>query len=192
MDKLAPLLALVLLMGVSMWIGIAANRAAAKGGFLEGYFLGNRGLGSWSMALTATVMSGGTFMGFPSLVYKFGWVVALWIASYMVVPICTFAVLGKRMGQLSRETGAITLPDLLRERFQSPALGMAASAMMIFILSFSLVAQFKGGAIILQKVLPAMPGLTDAAWKVGDKSPVFIYGLIIFTLVVVSYTVYGG
>jgi sodium/pantothenate symporter len=192
MDSLAPLLALVLLMGVSMWIGVAANRTAQKGGFLEGYFLGNRGLGSWSMALTATVMSGGTFMGFPSLVYKFGWVVALWIASYMVVPICTFAVLGKRMGQLSRATGAITLPDLLRERFRSPALGMAASVMMIFILSFSLIAQFKGGAIILQKVLPAIPGLAEAGWKLGDKSPAFIYGLVIFTLVVVSYTVYGG
>src|SRR5688572_17977740 len=136
MDNLAPLLALVLLMGVSMWIGVAANRAAEKGGFLEGYFLGNRGLGSWSMALTATVMSGGTFMGFPSLVYKFGWVVALWIASYMVVPICTFGVLGKRMGQLSRLTGAITLPDFLRERFSSPKLGIWGSALILFILGF--------------------------------------------------------
>jgi sodium/pantothenate symporter len=193
MPNLLPLLALVLMMAASMWIGVVANRVTEKGGgFAKGYFLGNRGLGSWSMALTATVMSGGTFMGFPAYVYQHGWVVALWIASYMVVPLCTFAVLGKRMGQLSRLTGAITLPELLRERFQSPALGLAASAMMIFILAFSLIAQFKGGAVILQQVLPGFPGLADQHWTLHDKSPAFIYGLGVFALVVVSYTVYGG
>lgn len=189
--SLWPLAALVVLMGASMWIGVAANRASEKGGFLKSYFLGNRGLGSWSMALTATVMSGGTFMGFPSLVYQYGWVLALWIASYMVVPLCTFAVLGKRMGQLSRLTGAITLPDLLRERFSSPRLGAIASGLMIFILAFSLLAQFKAGAIILQLVLPAIPGLPLEGSFLG-QSPGFMYGLVIFTLVVVTYTVYGG
>ena len=37
-------------------------------------------------------------MGFPSLVYSHGWVVGLWIASYMLVPLSGFAVLGKRFG----------------------------------------------------------------------------------------------
>lgn len=102
MHDLLPLFALILLMVFSLVIGGAASRAAERGGFLKGYFLGNRGLGAWSMALTATVMSGGTFMGFPSLVYQYGWVLALWIGSYMMVPLCTFAILGKRMGQISR------------------------------------------------------------------------------------------
>ena len=62
-------------------------------------------------------------MGFPSLVYTHGWVVALWIASYMVVPITGFGVLGKRLAQLSRRTGAITVPDLFRARFDSPRWG---------------------------------------------------------------------
>ncbi len=187
-----PLLTLGIVMIASMAIGVLANRASQQGGFLQSYFLGNRGLGPWSMALTATVMSGGTFMGFPALVYQYGWVLALWIASYMMVPLCTFGVLGKRLGQLSRETGAITLPELLRERFRSPTLGIIASALMIGILGFSLVAQFKGGALILQHVLPHVPGLTDAGWAIGDKSAGFIYGLIIFTVVVISYTVHGG
>lgn len=191
MDKLAPLLVLCALMGVSLWIGIVANRASEKGGFLRGYFLGNRGLGSWSMALTATVMSGGTFMGFPALVYQYGWVVALWIASYMVVPLCTFAVLGKRMGQLSRLTGAITLPDFLRERFNSPKLGIWGSSLILFILAFSLVAQFKAGALIMQQVLPAVPGIPTEGELFG-QSPAFVYGLFIFTVVVVTYTVTGG
>ncbi|MFN3651581.1 MAG: sodium:solute symporter family transporter [Armatimonadota bacterium] len=189
LNDLAPLLALVALMAVSMAIGIAANRTVEKGGFMRGFFLGNRGLGSWSMALTATVMSGGTFMGFPSLVYKHGWSLALWICSYMVVPLCTFAVLGKRMGELSRKTGAITMPELFRERFQSPQLGLIASGLMVLILSVGLVAQFKGGALILQHVLPGLP---KSGPTVLGQSPAFLWGLAIFTLVVVSYTVYGG
>jgi len=188
----APLLALVFMMAISMAIGFVANRSSEEGGFLKGYFLGNRGLGSWSMALTATVMSGGTFMGFPALVYKYGWVLALWIASYMMVPLCTFAILGKRMGQLSRQTGAITLPDLLRERFQNPALGIAASVLMICILTLSLVAQFKGGAIVLQVVLPALPELPSDLTTMLGRPSAFMYGLAIFALVVVTYTIFGG
>jgi sodium/pantothenate symporter len=179
-------------MVASMAIGMAANRSSERGGFLKGFFLGNRSLGAWAMALTATVMSGGTFMGFPSLVYQYGWVLALWIASYMMVPLCTFAILGKPIGRLARKTGAITLPDLLRERFQSPTLGLVASGVMVFILCVNLVAQFKGGAIVLQKVLPSWVGFSQTAQSLGGQSPAFLCGLTIFTVVVVSYTVYGG
>jgi len=189
---MAPLLALAALMIASMAIGVVANRAAQRGGFLKGFFLGNRSLGSWSMALTATVMSGGTFMGFPSLVYSYGWVLALWIGSYMMVPLCTFGVLGKRIGQISRQTGAITVPEFFRERFESPHLGLVASLLMVFILAFGLIAQFKAGATIMQLVLPDLGGIGLLGSGFGDKSPAFLYGLIIFTAVVLSYTLYGG
>ncbi|MBI3463292.1 MAG: sodium:solute symporter, partial [Planctomycetes bacterium] len=113
-------LALIVFITASIWLGTVAQRAVRRGAFLKGYFLGNRGLGAWTLALTATVQSGGTFMGFPSLVYSHGWAVALWICGYMVVPITGFGVLGKRFAQLSRRTGAITMPDLFRARFDSP------------------------------------------------------------------------
>ena len=116
------LAALVLFILASMWIGMLANKAMQSGTFMKGFFLGNRGLGAWALALTATVQSGGTFMGFPSLVYTHGWIVALWIFGYMVVPITGFGVLGKRLAQLSRKTGALTVPDMFRARFNSPRL----------------------------------------------------------------------
>ena len=75
------LVALVLFIVASGYIGVLANRATREGSFLKGFFLGNRGLGAWALALTATVQSGGTFMGFPSLVYTHGWIVSLWIGS---------------------------------------------------------------------------------------------------------------
>src|SRR5215813_5864749 len=127
--------ALLLFIAASMWIGSMANKAMQKGSFLKGFFLGNRGLGSWTLALTATVQSGGTFMGFPSLVYSHGWAVALWISAYMVVPLTGFGVLGKRMAQLSRRTNAITVPDLFRERFGSPAVGLVALSFILLFMS---------------------------------------------------------
>jgi sodium/pantothenate symporter len=144
------LIALGLFILASMWIGVLANRATREGSFMKGFFLGNRGLGSWALALTATVQSGGTFMGFPSLVYTHGWTVVLWIAGYMVVPITGFGVLGKRLAQISRRCGAITVPDLFRERFASPGLGLLASLFILFYMSFMMVAQFKAGALVMK------------------------------------------
>jgi SSS family solute:Na+ symporter/sodium/pantothenate symporter len=188
------LIALVLFTLISLGLGVVANFAQRKGSFLEKYFLGNRSLGAFAVALTAAVMSGGTFVGFPSLVYQFGWIVGLWICSYMVAPLTVLGVLGKRVGQLSRKTGAITLPDLFRERFGSPALGVLTSVLVMFFLVCNLVPQFKAGAIILKIALPSETG----RWFVGEESAVavndagYYVALAIFTATVVAYTAYGG
>jgi SSS family solute:Na+ symporter/sodium/pantothenate symporter len=153
--ELATFLALVVFMVISLGLGIVANMVGrVQSGFLKSYFLGNRSLGAFAVALTAAVMSGGPFMGFPSLVYKFGWVVGLWICSYMVIPVTVLGVLGKRIGQLARRTGAITLPDFFRERFESPLLGLITSLLVLFFLTSNLIAQFKAGGLILKLVLP--------------------------------------
>src|SRR5262249_36744277 len=187
------LIALVLFTLISLGLGVVANFAQRKGSFLEKYFLGNRSLGAFAVALTAAVMSGGTFMGFPSLVYTFGWVVGLWIASYMVAPLTVLGVLGKRIGQISRRTGAITLPDLFRERFGSPTLGLLTSVVVMFFLTCNLVPQFKAGALIMKLVLPS----EATRWLAGTSTPAtvdvaYLAGLAIFTLTVVAYTTYGG
>ena len=148
------LAALVVFIVGSMWIGWLANQAMSRGSFMRGFFLGNRGLGAWALALTATVQSGGTFMGFPSLVYSHGWIVAVWICSYMVVPITGFGILGKRLAQLARKTGAITVPDLIRARFESPRLALLASLLIMFYMSFMMFAQFKAGAILMKHSWP--------------------------------------
>lgn len=156
---IGTLVALAVFIIASGWIGVLANRAMQSGSFMKGFFLGNRGLGAWALALTATVQSGGTFMGFPSLVYTHGWIVALWIGSYMVVPITGFGILGKRLAQLSRRLGAITIPDFFRERFGSPALGLLASICILFYMSFMMIAQFKAGAIVMKLSWPGTESL---------------------------------
>jgi len=214
---IGTMVALVIFIAASVWLGTLAQKVVSKGSFVKGFFLGNRGLGAWAVALTATVQSGGTFMGFPSLVYSYGWIVALWIGSYMVVPITGFGIVGKRIAQISRKTGAITMPDLFRERFQSPTLGLVTSLLIILFMTSMMVAQFKAGATVMKIAWPGSGFLsfsedggpevkapateaTDANrsplekftawWKSADKA--YLFGLVIFSVTVIGYTLIGG
>lgn len=190
---------LFVVIAASVYLGALAQRAVAKSGFLKGFFLGNRGLGVWAMALTATVQSGGTFMGVPSYIYTYGWIVALWIGSYMLVPLTGFGILGKRIAQLSRRTGAVTVPELFRRRFDSPALGIVTSVFILVFLSFLFIAQFKAGAIVMKLAIPNSGALALAEdlpvadgefWQTVDRQ--YLFGLVIFAGTVVGYTLIGG
>ncbi len=187
------LVMLLFVMAVSVWLGTQAQKAVDRGGFVKGYFLGNRGLGAWALALTATVQSGGTFMGFPSLVYTHGWIVALWIASYMVVPLTGFAVLGKRFAQLSRRTGAITVPDLFDARFGDRRVGLVASILIMSFMTFLMIAQFKAGAIVMKLAWPGNGVLAlSEDLGPGGIDRAYLLGLAIFSITVVGYTLIGG
>jgi SSS family solute:Na+ symporter/sodium/pantothenate symporter len=134
-------------------LGALAHHLLSRGSFLKEYFLGDRKLNAWVLSLTyvATSVSAGSFVGFPSLIYVHGWIMALWIGGYMIAGLVTKGVLAKRLNQVSRLTGAITVPDVLRDRFRSPALGLFASVFLLLFLLFNLVAQFKAGGLILRE-----------------------------------------
>ncbi len=181
-----------------------ANRLLQHRSFLSEYFLGSRSLGMWAFAMTfaATSASGGSFTGFPAKIYTHGWVMALWIGSYMVVPICMIGILGKRLNQVARISGAITVPDVFRDRFASPAFGILATALIVFFMSFNLVAQFKAGSLILRTLLDGVAAFHQGAAAVGaffggwdllhGVDPEYLLGLMVFGIVVVVYTAYGG
>ncbi|MFH1919005.1 MAG: hypothetical protein ABIP48_03840 [Planctomycetota bacterium] len=172
--------------------------------FLSEYFLGSRGLGMWAFALTfaATSASGGSFMGFPSKIYTHGWILALWIASYMMVPVLTMGLLGKRLNQVARRCGAITIPDVLSSRFDSGGLGGLATGLIVFFMAFNLVAQFKAGALMLSTLLDDVPlfhvgrhwagAQIEASWLLGGVEPGYLLCLVSFAGAVIVYTAYGG
>ena len=180
-----------------------SHRVLAKKQFLSEYFLGSRGLGMVALALTfgATSASAGSFAGFPSLIYSHGWVLALWIASYMIFPLCGMGLLGKRMNQVARKTGAITVPDVLRERFESPALALISTLLMAFMLTVYLIPQFTLATLIMEQLLGdvalfqrAAMGLVDVAGGLlpGSASAEYTLGLVLFAVLVVAYTTFGG
>jgi len=172
---------LVYIAGVFV-LAALSHRVLVKKEFLSEYFLGSRGLLSWSLAFgfAATATSGGSFIGFPSLIYSYGWVLAFWISSYLIYPLCAMGVLGKRLNQVARKSGAITIPDVLRDRFESPALGLFTTCTILLFTTCNLVAQFKAGALIVEETfnLPESWGYT--------------VGLLVFAVVVIVYTAYGG
>ncbi len=167
--------------GVFILAGLS-HRMLSKRSFMSEYFLGSRGLGTWALAFSfaATSASGGSFGGYPSLIYSYGWVLALWIAGYMIVPLVTMGVIGKRLNQVARKSGAITIPDVFRDRFQSPALGLFSSCVIIFFTICVLVAQFKLGAIIIEDTF-------NVNFRYGYQ-----LSLAVFALVTIFYTSYGG
>lgn len=181
-----------------------ANRAGKGKSFLSEYFLGSRNIGVWAFALTyaATAASGGSFMGFPSLIYTHGWVLAWWIAGYMVVPLVALGLLAKRLNQVSRIAGAITVPELLRRRFESRAVGNVATLMVVLFMFFFLMAQFKAGAQIMATLLEGVPVYQEAAFAVerlvaglpwiGNADGDYLLCLIVFAISVIVYTTYGG
>jgi sodium/pantothenate symporter len=201
-------------------LGALSHQLLKKGSFLKGYFLGDRQLNAWVLGLTyvATSVSAGSFVGFPSLIYKHGWIMALWIAGYMVAGLTTKGVLAKRLNQVSRLSGAITVPDVLRDRFQSPILGSLAALFLLVFLIFNLVGQFKAGGLIMMEACGGIrdnssyQGARDAAagiltrthlWNeqsaataeepfYGLDYPDYVVGVLIFAITVIAYTTYGG
>src|SRR5438309_270584 len=143
-------------------LGVLSHHLLERGSFLKEYFLGDRKLNAWVLSLTyvATSVSAGSFVGFPALIYTNGWIMALWIAGYMITGLVAKGALAKRLNQVSRFSGAITVPDVLRDRFQSPLLGLLASLFLLFFLLFNLVGQFKAGGDIMRQ---ACGGVTDTS-----------------------------
>ncbi len=172
---------LVYIAGVFV-LAALSHRFLAKKEFLTEYFLGSRGLRSWSLAFAfaATATSGGSFIGFPSLIYSYGWILAFWISSYLIYPLCAMGGMGKRLNQVARKSGAITIPDVLRDRFESPALGLFTTCTILLFTTCNLVAQFQAGALIVEETFNL-----PESWG-------YIVGLLVFAAVVVIYTAYGG
>ncbi len=181
-----------------------SSRVRRKKEFVGEYFLGSRSLGLWAFALTfaATSASGGSFMGFPSLIYTHGWVLALWIASYMVVPLVGMGLLGKRVNRLARQSGAVTIPDLIKARFKSETVGMIATLLVLFFMFFYLLAQFKAGSkimttllqdvVVYQSAVNAVGSAIDGVWWIGSAEPDYVLCLLVFAFSVIVYTAFGG
>lgn len=187
-----------------LFLGWLAAKVRQSKSFMNEYFLGGRSLGFFAFALTfaATAISGGTFLGFPAVVYTYGWITGLWIAGYMVVPLLAVGLLGKRINQMARQAGAITMPDLIAARLQSRWAALLGTYLILFFIGFNLVAQFKAGALVLQTMMQDVPlmhsasqALDNASWFqsiLPGASGSYTLCLLAFAVSVVAYTSHGG
>jgi sodium/pantothenate symporter len=170
---------LILFLLIIFAVGIWSNRLVLKSeSFLEGYFLGERQMGGFILAMTmvATYGSASSFIGGPGIAYTqgLGWV--LLAASQLVTGYFTLMVLGKKFAIVARQYKAITLIDFLKERYKSKTVVILSAASIIIFLFSSMTAQWIGGARLVES-LTGMPYTT---------------ALLIFAFSVLVFVIVGG
>ncbi|MBM7652096.1 sodium/pantothenate symporter [Neobacillus cucumis] len=170
---------LILFLLIIFAVGIWSNKFVLKSNsFLEEYFLGERQMGGFLLAMTmvATYGSASSFIGGPGIAYTqgLGWV--LLAASQLVTGYFTLMVLGKKFAIVSRQYKAITLIDFLKERYQSKTVVILSAVSIIIFLFSSMTAQWIGGARLVES-LTGVP---------------YTYALLIFVLSVLVFVIVGG
>ncbi|MGQ0287046.1 sodium/pantothenate symporter [Pasteurellaceae bacterium 22721_9_1] len=149
-----------------------------KGDFLTEYYVGNRSMTGFVLAMTtaATYASASSFVGGPGAAYKFG---LGWVLLAMIqVPAVWLALgaLGKKFALLSRESKALTINDLLLHRYKNKYLVWIASIALLIAFFAAMMTQFIGGARLLETTI----GIS------------YTKALLIFAVTVGIYTFIGG
>ena len=176
--NLSALLPLILFMAVMVAISVFVRHKQAGKNFVSSYFVGNRELGGFVLAMTtvATYSSVSSFVGGPGMAFQvgFGWI---YMAVVQVTAIfLVLGIFGKRVALLARKLNAVTVVDIIRARFQSDFLAAVAAFVIVLFFCGTMTAQFVGGA----KLFAAVTGYSYES------------GLILFGLTVVIYTSIGG
>ncbi|EKF9826949.1 sodium/proline symporter PutP [Vibrio cholerae] len=144
------------------------------------YFLGGRSLGPWPAALSAGAsdMSGWLLLGLPGYAYAAG-IESFWLAGGLLVGTwANWLVNAKRLRTYSITTDSLTLPEFLSRRFNDNS-KLIQTISAFFILLFFLF-YTSSGLVAGGKLFETVFGL--------DYSTAVIIG----TVCVVSYTLFGG
>jgi len=144
------------------------------------YFLGGRSLGPWPAALSAGAsdMSGWLLLGLPGYAYAAG-IEAFWLAGGLLVGTwANWLINAKRLRTYSITTDSLTIPEFFSRRFNDKS-KIIQTISAFFILLFFLF-YTSSGLVAGGKLFETVFGL--------DYSVAVIIG----TICVVSYTMFGG
>lgn len=145
------------------------------------YLLADRGLGAWVAGLSAAASaeSGWVTLGLVGIAFKTG-VGALWIVPGTVAAfLFNWFVLAPKLQKVSRETNALTIPDVLAARHR------ALPATLI---------RVAGVLIILSMLTAYVAAQLNAAGKTFHRTFEWDYrvGVLVGTAIILAYTVTGG
>ena len=167
----------VLYMAVLLGIGAFAARLTRSP---EDFFLANRSLGSWVTAVSSTASSesGWVVLGAVGMAYTHG-VSALWYAPGCLMGyVANLYFLAPRLRREAARTRALTLPDLLANRFGDPIHVVRLVGVVVIFLCL-------GGYVAAQmtatgKAMQAILGLS------------YLQGILFGGVIIVLYTLMGG
>lgn len=169
---------LVIYLAFVFGAAIYAYTKRSKGDFLTEYYVGNRSMTGFVLAMTtaSTYASASSFVGGPGAAYKFG---LGWVLLAMIqVPAVWLALgaLGKKFALLSRESKALTINDLLLYRYKNKYLVWISCIALLIAFFAAMTVQFIGGARLLETTI----GIS------------YTNALLIFAVTVGLYTFIGG
>ncbi len=158
-------------------IGVIAYKRTSNS---SDYFLGGRSLGPWPAALSAGAsdMSGWLLLGLPGYAYAAGFE-AFWLAGGLLIGTwANWLISAKRLRTYSITTESLTLPEFLARRFNDNS-KLIQTISAFFILLFFLF-YTSSGLVAGGKLFETVFGLD------------YTTAVIIGTVCVVSYTLFGG
>lgn len=126
-----------------------------KGNFLTEYYVGNRSMTGFVLAMTTvgTYVGASSFIGGAGAAYQFGlgWVLVAMIQ--VPVVLFTLGVLGKKFAILARLHQSLTINDMLYARYRSLPLLLLASGALLFSFFIMMAIQFIGVGRLLESTL---------------------------------------
>ena len=177
------LVAFVAYMGMMILIGALNSKNTNN----EDYFLGGRGLGSWTAALSAQAsdMSGWLLMGLPGAIYVAG-TGEVWIAIGLLIgTVANWYLVARRLRKYTiAANNSLTIPSFFENRFgdKKGILKIVSSIIIIVFFAVYTASAFASGAKLFANVFG-----TGAE----DKTA-YMVGLIIAAVVILVYTLLGG
>lgn len=171
-------IAVVLLGGYLLFLVLNARRGNAQSHDMADYFVGGRRLSGWVVGVSfcATYASTNSYVGNAGKGYTLG---APWLLFPLFMLLFTWlswTTVAPRLREFTAKLDALTLPDYLACRYDSPMVGRVAAGIVLFASVLYLVAIFKGAGNILQLFL-------DVDYELA---------VLVTLLIVVAYTSVGG
>ena len=161
-------------------IGFFGYRARQEN-TLKDFYLAGDGFGLTVIFLTfyATQYSGNTLFGYSGMTYRIGyaWIMCI---HFMTAIVACYLIFAPRLYKKARQHNYITPTDYLQHRFNSNAINVVVTLIMILVLSNYLLAQ-------LMAMGRAMQGLSSA-----DPNIAYQQGVILLTFIMVIYGTLGG
>ncbi len=181
-NQIIILVILIVYLAINIIFGILYSKRSNSKSLLSDekkFFIGGRSMNGLLLAMTtmATYTSVSSFVSGPGAAgLTYGYAQA-WVAAVQVpVTFLVLGVFGNKLAIVSRRTGSVTVVGYLKARYKSDALVIVTSLLMVVFFVAQMIGQFTGGATLIASIT----GLSH------------VNSLLIFGVVVIIYTAFGG
>ncbi|MBC7332236.1 MAG: sodium/solute symporter [Synergistetes bacterium] len=169
------IIAIVVYILAMLVIGFVSYRKEGE----RGYFLAGGRLGPWlvSVSFFATYFSTSALLGGGGSGYIFGFGWSAYLTMFHVLfAVLSWIVVAPKLKEFVEEKGILTIPEFFRVRYDSKALQVISSLVVIVFFSFYMISIYKGASNLLQ-VMMGIP---------------YKYGVFLVAIPVILYTSIGG